>query len=247
MVAVLLVTLILLAIGFARLRLITGKAHFNQPLLSVSTETNSAAELWNSTQIATVDKETGVLIAKLPDVGLVEFLAVGGFPTNANNIWIPADANNIWRADGRPMTNVLAEFGNLRGFDHITIGGKYEAQVGSLQYRSLLFRVANSVDNRIKFEPDSAHLFSRHSVRGLEWTTLAFPISAHTVKMRLGCASGPWRPISTLDAHGKVYNHPRRAGDPDFNVDWDESFDGDGNASVKVEEEMRALFSAFAK
>jgi serine/threonine protein kinase len=242
----LLIILILLAPGLMFLRSIKGKRHLGNSDVAPSTARKGVSEIWHTTQIATLDKKTGILATTLPDVGLVEFLAVcristNDMPTDGNQICIPTRTNDIWRGDGTPMDNIPADFGNLKGFqgfDSTEIGGAYAGEVNSVQYRSLLFRVANSDFTRLEFERNAAHLFSRHSARGLELATLIVPISARAVKMRLGCpVRSAWLPISTVDVNGKVYNRPPRPprdGIPDFKPDWTVSLSVDGSASVKL-------------
>ena len=228
--AVLLLALTLLAAGYALSRVLRGKIPFNGPGVSVSTELNSASEEWTSTQTAILNKETGILGAKLPNGALVEFLAVCSGSTNGTS---------FWRPDGRPMTNGLAEFDGM-GLGPTRMPD-YGDPVGSLQLRSLLFHGPKRDGFSrgyfdLEFDLDFVHYISSRGGDGggLVVQNLAFPIAAQVLQMRIGIDSGVWRIISTLDIHKKAYNRPRRAGDPDFNVDWDESLDRDGNASVTL-------------
>jgi hypothetical protein len=192
------------------------------------TESNGASDRWASTQIATLDKGTGVLSAKMPDLGLIEFLAAGGLINNTNR---------NWRADGSLVTDTFRE---------IKVKAEWigEGTTGeSLQYRNFFYRVSkNNVGEgdsaQFEFEPKQAADISS-SVGGsddlrLGFRILVFPSSVRAVTMRAGRSLGDFLPISTMDAHGKISNRPPRAGEPQFDPDWGLWPQGDGVPGVKL-------------
>jgi hypothetical protein len=161
-------------------------------------------------QVASRDASSGALLATLPNGGSMELLAI---------CTAGAAPDEWWRPDGLRLAPTQFE---IKTPGRMDVPGRAQ--------KDLVFRFVNLPDNAVfpTFEcnPSSGHS-TGDTVRrdgqlldGAWPIRMAWPESVGAATIRLGICFEPWRTVSTADQINHTTTTTRRAGDPNWQVNF---------------------------
>ena len=184
----------------------------------------SAAPVRVQQRITAPDAKTGTFMAKLPDRGIVELLAVSGARAASNEWWLP---------NGTPIPDMPYEFDEIGNVDF-----------NGWTNKDIVFRwsdlPADASGPYLEFEPSGAYSSGGKSWRdakksfGTRPVRAAFPLTATEATMRVGFDFAAWQTVSTHDRNGNSSSVKAPPGVPDLHAQVHRVGENNGQAFVTL-------------